>query len=95
MVMTEEGGEEQEEETWLEEMKFGMVLFLQAHSFPVDLPSASASFSRVFFVSPSRQDLPRGLWVNQKSRNRPRTQILLQPFPRFSPFSFSFLFPFP
>ena len=70
----------------MEEMKLGMVLFLQAHSFPADLPSALVDFSRVFFVSPSRQDLPQGLWVDQKSRNRPRTQILLQPFPRLSPF---------
>ena len=66
MEMTEEGGEEQEEETQLEEMKPGMVLFLQVHHFPANLPSAPVSFSGVFFVSPFRQGLPRGLWVDQK-----------------------------
>ena len=78
----------------MEEMKPGMVLFLQVHSFSADLPSAPASFFGVFFVFPSRQGLPRGLWDDQKSRNCPRTQILLQRFPRLFPFSFPFLVPF-
>ena len=94
MEMNEEGGEELEEETWLEEMKPGMVLFWQVQTFPADLPSAPASFSGVSFVSPPSQSLPRGLWADQKSRNRPRIQILLQRFPRLFPFSFPFLFPF-
>ena len=65
--MNEEGGEGLEEETWLEETKFGMVLFWQVQTFPADPLSAPASFSGVSFVSPSRQDLPRGLWVDRKS----------------------------
>ena len=77
MEMIEEGGEELEEETWPEEMKPGVVLFWQVQTFLVDLPSAPSSFSGVSFVSPSRQDFPRGLWADRKSRNRPRIQILL------------------
>ena len=94
MEMIEEGGEELEEETWLEEMKLGMVWFWQVQTFPVDLPSAPSSFSRVSFVSPSRQDFPRGLWVDRKLRNRSWIQILLQRFPRLFPFSFPYWFPF-
>ena len=65
--MNEEGGEELEEETWLEEMKPGMVLFWQVQTFPADLPSAPVGFFGVSFISPSRQGLPRGLWADQKS----------------------------
>ena len=45
MEMIEEGGEELEEETWLEEMKPGMVLFRQVQTFQADFPLAPASFS--------------------------------------------------
>ena len=69
--MIEEGGEELEEETWLGEMKSGMVLFWQVQTFPVDLPSAPSSFSGVSFIPPSRQDFPQGLWADRKPRNRP------------------------
>ena len=94
MEMIEEGGEEQEEGTWLEEMKPGVVLFWQVQTFSADLPSAPASFSGASFVFPSRQGFPRGLCADQKSRNRLRIQILLQRFPRLFPFSFPFWFPF-
>ena len=66
METIEGGGEELEEETWLEEMKPGRVLFWQVQTSPVDIPSAPASFSGVSSISPSRQGFPRGLWVDQK-----------------------------
>ena len=66
MGMIEEGGEERGEETWLEEVEPRMVLFCQVWTFPADLPSAPASFSRVSFESPSLQGLPRDLWVDRK-----------------------------
>ena len=78
-------------ETLWEEMELGIVLILPAHSSPADLPSTPASFFGVFFVSPSRQDLPRSLWIDQKSQSRPRNQRPLQLLPRLFPLPFSLL----
>ena len=76
-------------------MESGIVLVLSVHSSRADLPSTPASFFGASFVSPSRQDLLRSVWIDQKSQSHPRSQRVLQLLPLLLPLPLSLLLPLP
>ena len=53
-------------------------MILPEHYSRADLPSTPSNFFGDSFVSPSRQDLLRSVWIDQKSQSRSRSLRVLQ-----------------